>query len=59
MQAGRVGVAAAVAAAAAGAPFGDRAGQHLAGAGDGGELSGDLLGLGLVAGGDTHGLRVA
>ena len=59
VQAGRVGVAGAVAAAAAGAPFGDRAGQHHAGAGDGRELGGDLLGLGLVAGGDTHGLRVA
>ena len=59
VQAGRVGVAAAVAAAAAGAPFGDRAGQHHAGAGDGGELGGDLAGLGLVGGGDTHGLRVA
>jgi hypothetical protein len=59
VQAGRVGVAGAVAAAAAGAAFGDRAGQHHAGAGDGGELGGDLLGLGLVAGGDTHGSRVA
>src|SRR5580693_9116247 len=59
VQAGRVGVAAAVAAAAAGAPLGDRAGQHHARAGDGGELGGDLLGFGLVAGGDTHGLRVA
>jgi len=27
--------------------------------GDGGELGGDLLGFGLVGGGDTHGLRVA
>jgi hypothetical protein len=27
--------------------------------GDGGELGGDLLGVGLVAGGGTHGLRVA
>ena len=59
MQAGRVGVAAAVATAAAGAPLGDRAGQHHAGAGDGGELGGEFLGLGLVAGGDTYGLRVA
>jgi len=59
VQAGRVGVAAAVRPAAAGAPLGDRAGQHHAGAGDGGELGGDLLGLGLVAGGDGHGLRVA
>jgi hypothetical protein len=37
-------VAAAVAAAAAGAPLGDRAGQDHARAGDGGELGGDLLG---------------
>jgi hypothetical protein len=59
VQAGRVGVAGAVAAAAAGAADGDRAGQDHAGAGDGGELGGDLLGLGLVDGGDTHGLRVA
>jgi hypothetical protein len=59
VQPGRVGVAGAVAAAAAGAPLGDRAGQDHAGAGDGGELGGDLAGLGLVAGGDTHGLRVA
>src|ERR1700736_6403013 len=59
VQAGRVGVAGAVAAAAAGAPLGDRAGQHHARAGDGGELGGDLLGFGLVAGGGTHGLRVA
>src|SRR5439155_10098750 len=46
VQAGRVGVAAAVAAAAAGAPLGDRAGQHHAWAGDGGELCGGLLGFG-------------
>ena len=59
VQAGRVGVAAAVGAAAAGVPLGDRAGQDHASAGDGGELGGDLLGFGLVAGGDTHGLRVA
>src|SRR5579863_1908436 len=59
VQAGRVGVAAAVGPAAAGAAFGDRAGQDHAGGGDGGELGGDLAGLGLVAGGDTHGLRVA
>ncbi|MGD0605570.1 MAG: hypothetical protein ABSA53_18465 [Streptosporangiaceae bacterium] len=59
VQAGRVGVAAAVAAAAAGAPLGDRARQDHAGGGDGGELGGDLLGFGLVGGGDTHGLRVA
>ena len=59
VQPGRVGVAAAVGAAAAGAPLGDRAGQDHAGGGDGGELGGDLLGFGLVAGGDTHGLRVA
>src|SRR5713226_2097610 len=42
VQPGRVGAAGAVAVAAAGAPFGDRAGQHHAGAGDGGELGGDL-----------------
>ena len=59
VQAGRVGVAAAVGPAAAGTPLGDGAGQDHAGAGDGGELGGDLAGLGLVAGGDTHGLRVA
>src|SRR5262249_61476812 len=59
VQAGRVGVAGAVGPAAAGAPLGDRAGQHHAGGGDGGELGGDLLGFGLVGGGDTHGLRVA
>jgi integrase len=59
VEAGRVGVAGAVAAAAAGAAFADRAGQHHAGGGDGGEFGGDLLGLGLVAGGDTHGFRVA
>src|SRR6266568_8440801 len=59
VQAGRVGAAAAVAVAAAGAPFGDRAGQHHAGPGDGRHLGGYLLGLGLVAGGDTHGFRVA
>jgi len=59
VQAGRVGVAAAAGPAAAGAPLGDRAGQDHAGGGDGGELGGDLFGLGLVAGGDTHGLRVA
>jgi hypothetical protein len=59
VQAGRVGVAAAAGPAAAGAPFGDRAGQHHARAGDGRELGGDLLGFGLVAGGDTHSLRVA
>ena len=59
VQAGRVGVAAAVGPAAAGVPLGDRAGQHHAGGGDGSELGGDLAGLGLVAGGDTHGLRVA
>jgi hypothetical protein len=40
-------------------PLGDRAGQDHAGGCDGGELGGDLAGLGLVAGGDTHGLRVA
>jgi hypothetical protein len=39
VQAGRVGVAAAVAAAAAGAPLGDRAGQDHAGGGNGGELA--------------------
>jgi hypothetical protein len=59
VQAGRVGVAAAVAAAAAGTPLGDRAGQHHAGAGDGGELGGDLAGFGLEAGGGVHGFRVA
>src|SRR6266436_5107972 len=59
VQPGRVGVAAAVAAPAAGSPLGDRAGQHHARAGDGRELGGDLLGFGLVAGGGTHGLRVA
>ena len=59
MQAGRVGVAGAVAAATAGAALGDRAGQDHAGSGDGGELGGDLLGLGLVGGGDTHAFRVA
>jgi len=59
VQPGRVGVAGAVAAAAAGSPLGDGAGQHHARAGDGGELGGDLPGFGLVAGGDTHGLRVA
>ena len=59
MQAGRVGVAAAVGPAAAGAPLGDGAGQDHAGGGDGGQLGGDLFGFGLVAGGDTHGLRVA
>jgi len=59
VQAGRVGVAGAVGAAAAGAPLGDRAGQDHAGGGDGGELGGDLLGFSLVAGVDTHGLRVA
>ena len=53
MQAGRVGVAGAVGAAAAGAPLGDRAGQDHAGGGDGGEFGGDLLGFGLVAGGDA------
>ena len=51
--------AVAVGPAAAGVPLGDRAGQHHAGGGDGSELGGDLAGLGLVAGGDTHGLRVA
>ncbi len=59
VQAGRVGMASAVAVAAAGGPLGDGAGQHHAGPGDGGELGGDLPGLGLVAGGDTHRLRVA
>ena len=59
VQPGRVGVTAAVAVAAAGAAFGDGAGQDHAGAGDGGELGGDFPGLGLVAGGDTHCLRVA
>src|SRR5205807_1981429 len=39
--------------------FGDRAGQHHAGAGDGGELGGDLAGLGLVAGVGAHRFRVA
>ena len=58
-QAGRVGAAGAVAVAAAGGPLGDGAGQHHAGAGDGRELGGDLTGFGLVAGGDTHRLRVA
>jgi hypothetical protein len=33
--------------------------QDLAGGGDGGQFGGDLAGLGLVAGGDAHGLRVA
>ena len=37
----------------------DRAEQHHGGGGDGGELGGDLAGFGLVAGGDTHRLRVA
>jgi integrase len=59
VQAGRVGVAAAVGPAAAGAPLGDRAGQHHASGSDGGELGGDLLGLGSVGGSDTHGLSVA
>ena len=59
VQAGRVGVAAAAGVAAAGAPLGDGAGQHQAGGCDGGQFRGDLFGLGLVAGGDTHGLRVA
>src|SRR6266705_6895262 len=59
VQARRVGVAGAVGVAAAGAPLGDGAGQHHAGGGDGRELGGDLGGLGLVAGGDTHGFRVA
>ncbi len=59
MQPGRVGVAGAVAVAAAGVPFGDRARQRLAGPGDGRELGGDPPGLRLVAGGDTHCIRVA
>src|SRR5690348_5508541 len=59
VQAGRVAVAAAVGPAAAGAAFGDRAGQDHAGGGDGGQFGGDLRGFGLVAGGDTHGFRVA
>jgi hypothetical protein len=59
VQPGRVAVAGAAVPAAAGVPLGDGAGQHHAGGGDGGHLGGDLAGLGLVAGGDTHGLRVA
>src|SRR5260370_31407366 len=59
VQPGRVGVAAAVAVAAAGAPLGERAGQDHARGGDGRELGGDLAGLILVAGGGGHGLRGA
>src|SRR5258707_8064206 len=59
VQPGRVGVAGAVAVAAAGAPFGDRAGQDHARAGDGRKLGGEPVGLGPVAGGDTHRFRVA
>src|SRR6266571_61219 len=59
VQPGRVGAAAAVSAAAAGSPLGDRAGQHHARAGDLRELRGDLPGFGLMSGGDTHRPRLA
>ena len=59
VQAGRVGVAGAVAVAAAGAAFGDGAGQDHCCAGDLREFRGDLAGLSLVGGGGTHCPRVA
>ena len=59
VEPGRVGVAAAVGSPAVGAPLGDRAGQHHAGAGDRRELRGDLGGFILMSGGDTHGPRLA
>jgi hypothetical protein len=56
---GRVGVAAAVGPPAAGVAFGDRAGQDHAGAGDGGELGGDVAGFGALFGAEGHGPRLA
>jgi hypothetical protein len=56
--AGWVGLAGAAGVSAAGVAFGDRAGEHLAGAGDVGEFGGDLAGLLAAVGIEPHRLSL-
>jgi hypothetical protein len=56
--AGRVGLAGAAGVSAAGTPLGDRAREHLAGAGDLGEFGGDLAGLLAAVGIEPHRLSL-